>query len=296
MLVVTDRFRRAELAEAIADYERWLREPDDEPEPNVWPLTRPDPGVDLRPWQARLDARHGREGEFSRVRVVWAGTLFQTVEGKPRLQYTEPFVAEAQLSVASVPRLADDGRPVLDAKGVPITDVWHYLGDSLPDVDLSGRTDVVYGVKDYVVERAVGLYVIQELVPGFHAARGRDDSLLDASHGLYQLAWWCSSDNTEFGEYREPCQSDLDAVDAACRARAEDLHHRIDEETPAEYKRRRMRELVGARLAARRRRDASRLEESRERLIKNLVDRAGVPASSVAWSLPGLSHKKGHRP
>ena len=260
MYVKTDRFAVDDTLEAIADYERWLAEPDDE-RPNIWSITEPSPGRDLTSWQQRLDAIGGFEAHLPRLRIVWAGTLFQRIEGVERLQYPLPVVAEAQ---AKVLRVGDDEweLPFDESK-------WE------PEMRERLAAGAVLGVKDYIVERAIPLYCIQELVPGRHANKNRDDNRLDASDGIYQLVHWISTDDTDRGAYREPNDHDIEVVRHGWEARLRELPHRPDEDTPATYTRKRVRERMRALKAQsvrHRQPTAVELEESRERLIKRVMD------------------------
>lgn len=296
MLIITDRFRAAEQREALADYLNWEKSTDDlEAEPEIWPLTVPDPGVDLRPWQAMLEKRFGFEAGLPNFRIRWAGTLFQRVLGVDRLQYTYPMVAEAQVKVIRIPSLDDKGVQKRDATGTLEFDDLHLPFDESTWPEEYQDWKGTIGLKNYIVERAIPLYVIQELAPAYHANKGRDDTKFDASGGIYQLAVWCSSDDTERGEYREPLQRDIEQVALGLKLRAEDLRHSIQGETPAEYRRRRIREMVRAKKRSRAIRDEEARQEKNERLVKKLVDKAGIAPSSVAWSIPGITHKKGHR-
>lgn len=296
MLVITDRFRAAEQREALADYLNWQESTDDrESDPEIWPLTVPDPGVDLRPWQATLEKRFGFEGSLPNFRIRWAGTLFKRVLGVNRLQYTLPMVTDAQVKVIRIPSLDDSGVQKRTASGDLEFDDLHLPFDesTWPEEYRDWKGSV--GIKDYIVEKAVGLYCIQELVPAFHANKNRDDELFDVSGGVYQLAVWCSSDDSECGAYREPLDRDIEQVALGIRLRAEDLHHSIQGETPAEYRRRRIREMIRSKRRAKAIADGEVREEKNERLVKRLVDKAGIAPSHTAWSIPGLSHKKGHR-
>lgn len=251
---------------------------------HIWPVTTPPPrGVDWSHFQARLDAFAGFTGPHRNVRIVWTGNLFVQVEERERIQYAYPWVSQGLARVVRRPMVDDDGKPVttlrpaLDDAGDELRDgdgnpvlvevevvqpIELPVDERLWEPEFADLKKLPFGIKSYVIEKAIEAWAIQALVPA--RISGRPDA--------YELVHWCTEDGTELGRAREVVDTDVEAVKALWDERAAAFRHRHDEEAAPEFWRRRSQARL-ARILKRRREAAAKFSRHADGVSRHVWGR-----------------------
>jgi len=248
---------------------------DDFREP-VYTVREPAPAdTDVAFYQDQLDRLAGFVGPLRRLRLTWAPDCMVTVDGEARAQYVYPVHVTTQCKMVTETLESGDRIHHL----LPFDeDKW--------EPELERLKGLPFAIRNYYVERAVCAWIIQALIPARVYNKGRNDDELDVSNGAYELAHWCTSDGTEFGQNRPVVQNDIDAVKALWRERETYMRHRHEDEAAPEFwrlqsKRRfqRMKARRDAQIAAQR----EELNDRAKFFVKQLagsvdvIERDGVP-------------------